>query len=153
MKKAVALAPDNWIPGGKPDPLIRHKHGLIGAPVSRLDGPLKVAGKAPFAAEFPMEGMAYAALVFSTIARGRIADDRHRGRRGRARRGAGDDPSERAEAEADAAFHEPAQGRGGRRPADHAGRSSPLERPARRRGAGGDPGAGRPRQIPDPRHL
>ena len=27
MKKAVALAPDSWMPGGKPDPLIRHKHG------------------------------------------------------------------------------------------------------------------------------
>ena len=53
MKKAIALAPDSFIPGGKPDPLIRHKHGLIGAPISRIDGPLKVAGKATFAAEFP----------------------------------------------------------------------------------------------------
>lgn len=73
MAKAVALAPDSWIPGGKPDPLIGHKHGHIGQPVSRLDGPLKVSGKAPFAAEFPLEGMAYAALVYSTIAKGRIA--------------------------------------------------------------------------------
>ncbi|HEY1887569.1 MAG TPA: hypothetical protein VGG86_16250, partial [Roseiarcus sp.] len=53
VKKAIALAPDSWIPGGKPDPLIHHKHGLIGAPVSRIDGPLKVSGKAPFCAEFP----------------------------------------------------------------------------------------------------
>ena len=45
MKKAVALAPDSWIPGGKPDPLIHHKHGLIGAAVSRIDGPLKVSGQ------------------------------------------------------------------------------------------------------------
>jgi xanthine dehydrogenase YagR molybdenum-binding subunit len=74
MKKAIALAPDSFIPGGKPDPLIRHKHGLIGAPVSRIDGPLKVAGKAPFAAEFPLEGMVYAALHYSTIAHGRIAE-------------------------------------------------------------------------------
>ena len=36
MKKAVALAPDSFIPGGSPDPLIHHKHGLIGAPVSRI---------------------------------------------------------------------------------------------------------------------
>ncbi len=72
MKKAVELAPDTWLPGGKPDPLIRHKHGLIGAPVSRLDGPLKVRGAAPFAAEFPVEGMVYAALAYSTVARGRI---------------------------------------------------------------------------------
>ena len=73
MKKAVALAPDRFIPGGKPDPLIRHKHGLIGASISRLDGPLKVAGQARFAAEFPMQGLTYAALHFSTIAKGRIS--------------------------------------------------------------------------------
>jgi xanthine dehydrogenase YagR molybdenum-binding subunit len=57
MKKAVELAPEVWLPGGTPDPLIRNQRGLIGAPVSRLDGPLKVQGRAPFAAEFPMEGM------------------------------------------------------------------------------------------------
>ncbi|MBJ2154322.1 xanthine dehydrogenase family protein molybdopterin-binding subunit [Variovorax sp. IB41] len=73
MKKAVALAPDAWMPGGKPDPLIARKSGLIGAPVSRLDGPLKVQGQARFAAEFPMEDMLYAALVYSTVPRGRIA--------------------------------------------------------------------------------
>ena len=72
VKKAVALAPDIFIPGGKPDPLIRHKHGLIGAAVSRIDGPLKVAGQARFAAEFPMDGLTYAALKHSTIAKGRI---------------------------------------------------------------------------------
>ena len=68
MKKAVELAPDSWIPGGVPDPLIDHQHGLIGTEVSRLDGPLKVAGQATFAAEFPMERMVYAALAFSSIA-------------------------------------------------------------------------------------
>ncbi|MFW2831605.1 xanthine dehydrogenase family protein molybdopterin-binding subunit [Sphingomonas sp. ID0503] len=72
MAKAVALAPDSWVPGGVPDPLIRQQHGEIGKPVSRIDGPLKVAGKARFAAEFPMEGMVYAALAYSTIAKGRI---------------------------------------------------------------------------------
>jgi len=72
MKKAIALAPDSFIPGGKPDPLIRHKHGLIGASISRIDGPLKVSGRATFAAEFPLEGLTYAALKYSTIARGRI---------------------------------------------------------------------------------
>jgi xanthine dehydrogenase YagR molybdenum-binding subunit len=73
MKKAVELAPDRWIPGGVPDPLIAHKHGLLGTQVSRLDGPLKVRGAARFAAEFPMENMVYAAVAFSTIAKGRIA--------------------------------------------------------------------------------
>ncbi|MBE7210965.1 MAG: xanthine dehydrogenase family protein molybdopterin-binding subunit, partial [Gluconacetobacter diazotrophicus] len=73
MKKAVQLAPDSWIPGGRPDPLITHKHGLIGAPVSRIDGPLKVRGAARFAAEFTPDGMLHAALAFGTVARGRIA--------------------------------------------------------------------------------
>jgi xanthine dehydrogenase YagR molybdenum-binding subunit len=73
MQKAIELAPDSWLPGGKPDPLIRARHGLIGAPISRIDGPLKVQGKATFAAEFPLEGMLYAAVAFSTVPRGRIA--------------------------------------------------------------------------------
>ena len=73
MAKAIALAPDSWIPGGVPDPLIREQHGNVGKPVSRIDGPLKVAGGARYAAEFRMDGMLYAAVQFSTIARGRIS--------------------------------------------------------------------------------
>ncbi len=73
MSKLVPLAPDSWIPGGVPDPLISHKHGLIGTSVSRLDGQLKVQGAAQFAAEVPLDGMLYAALAYSTIPRGRIA--------------------------------------------------------------------------------
>jgi xanthine dehydrogenase YagR molybdenum-binding subunit len=72
MKTAVEHAPDAWMPGGKPDPMIARRHGLIGQPVSRLDGPMKVTGEARFAAEFPMDGMTYAALVYSTIPKGRI---------------------------------------------------------------------------------
>jgi xanthine dehydrogenase YagR molybdenum-binding subunit len=74
VAKAVAVAPDSWIPGGVPDPLIRSQHGHIGKPVSRLDGPLKVAGAATFAAEFAMDDLVFAALVYSTIAKGRICD-------------------------------------------------------------------------------
>lgn len=73
MQKAVQLAPDSWMPGGRPDPLIREQHGQIGRPISRLDGPLKVRGAATYAAEFPLDGMLYAAVLFSTIAKGRIA--------------------------------------------------------------------------------
>ena len=74
VTKAVALAPDSWIPGGVPDPLIgRGQHGHVGKSVSRIDGPLKVKGSARFAAEFHLDGMVYAALVYSTIAKGRIA--------------------------------------------------------------------------------
>ncbi|PXA94275.1 xanthine dehydrogenase family protein molybdopterin-binding subunit, partial [Nostoc sp. 3335mG] len=74
LQKLVPLAPDRWIPGGVPDPLIARKHGLIGTPVSRLDGRLKVTGGAQFAAEFRFETMAYAALAHATIARGRITE-------------------------------------------------------------------------------
>jgi xanthine dehydrogenase YagR molybdenum-binding subunit len=73
MKKAIALAPDSWIPGGVPDPLIEHKHGLIGAQVSRIDGPVKVRGAALFAAEVRLDAMVYAALVYSTVPKGRMA--------------------------------------------------------------------------------
>ena len=72
MTKLVPLAPDSWIPGGVPDPLIARKHGLIGSPVSRLDGALKVKGAARFSAEFVFENMTYAALAYATIPRGRI---------------------------------------------------------------------------------
>ena len=73
MEKAVQLAPDSWMPGGKPDPIIRQKHGYVGTPVSRIDGPVKVRGAARFAAEVPLDGMVYAALLHSTVAKGRIA--------------------------------------------------------------------------------
>ncbi|MDR7155717.1 xanthine dehydrogenase YagR molybdenum-binding subunit [Sphingobium xenophagum] len=73
MKKAVENAPDRWMPGGTPDPLIRRQHGQIGRPISRIDGPLKVEGSARFAAEVALDNMTYAAIAFSTIARGRIA--------------------------------------------------------------------------------
>jgi len=73
MKKAVELAPDGWLPGGEPDPLIEQQGGIIGTPVSRLDGALKVKGAARFAAEVALDKMAYAALVYSTVPKGRIA--------------------------------------------------------------------------------
>jgi xanthine dehydrogenase YagR molybdenum-binding subunit len=72
MKVAIDIVPESWLPGGNPDPVML-KHGLIGKPVSRIDGPLKVEGKARFAAEVPVDGLVYAALVHSSIARGRIA--------------------------------------------------------------------------------
>ncbi|MGE0370709.1 MAG: xanthine dehydrogenase family protein molybdopterin-binding subunit [Gammaproteobacteria bacterium] len=47
-------------------------NAIIGQPISRVDGPDKVTGKATYAAEFVVPEMAHAALVLSTIARGRI---------------------------------------------------------------------------------
>jgi xanthine dehydrogenase YagR molybdenum-binding subunit len=69
---AVRIAAEGWTPTASPDPVLRAKHGLIGAQVSRLDGPLKVRGEARFAAEYVMDGMVYAALRYSTVARGHI---------------------------------------------------------------------------------
>ncbi|CAN7741974.1 xanthine dehydrogenase family protein molybdopterin-binding subunit [Variovorax sp. LjRoot178] len=46
---------------------------FIGQPVSRVDGRLKVTGRASYAAEFQTANLAHAAVVRSTIARGRIA--------------------------------------------------------------------------------
>jgi len=44
----------------------------MGNPEPRIDGRLKVTGTAQYAADFPAEGVAYAMLVTSSIARGRI---------------------------------------------------------------------------------
>jgi xanthine dehydrogenase YagR molybdenum-binding subunit len=43
----------------------------VGQPLPRVDGVLKVRGKARFAAEVPFRNLAYAALTCSTIAKGR----------------------------------------------------------------------------------
>ncbi|MFL6798026.1 MAG: xanthine dehydrogenase family protein molybdopterin-binding subunit [Xanthobacteraceae bacterium] len=45
----------------------------IGTPISRVDGRDKVTGKAQYAGEFSVEDLAYAHVVTSTIAKGRIA--------------------------------------------------------------------------------
>ena len=45
MKKVVEMAPDAWMPNSTPDPLSAQRGGLIGAPISRVDGALKVQGQ------------------------------------------------------------------------------------------------------------
>ena len=72
MQKAVVHAPDRFIAGGKPDPMIASEDPVVGAPLSRLDGPAKVRGQAQYAAEFALDRMSYAALVYSTVPKGRI---------------------------------------------------------------------------------
>jgi len=44
----------------------------VGRPTSRVDGPLKVTGKAKYAAEYPVSGLLHGYIVGSTIAAGRI---------------------------------------------------------------------------------
>ena len=67
METVVQFMPDK-----EPDPLIHQKHGYVGKPFSRVDGQLKVKGEATFSAEFKFENLAYAAFVYSTIAKGKI---------------------------------------------------------------------------------
>jgi xanthine dehydrogenase YagR molybdenum-binding subunit len=47
--------------------------GAIGRPTTRVDGPAKVTGAARYAAELDVHDLAHAALVLSTVPRGRIA--------------------------------------------------------------------------------
>ena len=70
-RKIINWVPADWLPGGKPDDLIERRVSL-GSQMSRVDGENKVRGAAQFAAEVPMEGLLYAAFVYSTISRGRI---------------------------------------------------------------------------------
>jgi xanthine dehydrogenase YagR molybdenum-binding subunit len=45
---------------------------VIGQPVTRIDGKLKVTGRATYAVEHPIENVAYGVAVASTIGNGRI---------------------------------------------------------------------------------
>ncbi len=47
---------------------------LVGAPVSRIDGRLKVTGTANYAADYELKNPAYAFIVKSTVAAGRIQE-------------------------------------------------------------------------------
>jgi len=46
----------------------------LGQPLDRLDGIDKVTGAARFSAEYPVQGLVYGAIAFSTIAKGVISD-------------------------------------------------------------------------------
>lgn len=45
---------------------------LVGQPITRVDGSLKVSGQAPYAAEYHVDNMAYGVLVGATIAKGKV---------------------------------------------------------------------------------
>ena len=47
---------------------------LVGAPIDRVDGRLKVTGAATYSAEWQLPGLAYGAMVLSTVPSGRIAE-------------------------------------------------------------------------------
>ena len=45
---------------------------LVGKPINRVDGALKVSGQAPYVAEFYIEEQAYGVLFSATIAKGKV---------------------------------------------------------------------------------
>jgi xanthine dehydrogenase YagR molybdenum-binding subunit len=47
-------------------------NGSVGKPIDRVDGRLKVTGKATYAAEFPIANLAYGVTVNSTVTKGRV---------------------------------------------------------------------------------
>ena len=53
-------------------PAIKERIEAVGKPLDRVDGKAKTNGAARFAAEFPYPDLTHAALVHSTVARGRI---------------------------------------------------------------------------------
>ncbi len=59
------------VPDKKPDRLIQEKK-YVGQPMSRVDGQLKVTGEATFSAEYHLDNIAYAAIHYSSIAKGKI---------------------------------------------------------------------------------
>lgn len=48
------------------------RRGSVGEPLDRVDGRLKVTGGAKYSAEYPLERIAHAVIVNSTIAKGRV---------------------------------------------------------------------------------
>lgn len=71
IKSKVLQAVVHVIPDRDRDEL-SDAHRLVGKPIDRLDGRDKVTGAAAFAAEYPLEGLVYATLAFSTVAKGTI---------------------------------------------------------------------------------
>ena len=53
---------------------MQEKNKITGTPVSRIDGILKVTGKADYSTDHPVKNAAYAILFKSTIAAGKIKD-------------------------------------------------------------------------------
>ena len=48
--------------------------GVVGTPINRVDGKLKVTGAARYTAEIPIDGLLYGVMVTSMVARGEIDD-------------------------------------------------------------------------------
>ena len=58
--------PHSWLDAGT--------QGVIGKPLDRVEGPLKVSGQATYAAEYPVERLSYGVLVRAPFGSGKITD-------------------------------------------------------------------------------
>ena len=66
IERVAQVLPD------RPQDEIQGARRYLGQPVDRLDGVEKVTGEARFAADMPVDHPAYAVLVTSSIAKGRL---------------------------------------------------------------------------------
>lgn len=71
LMKSVMQGIAQVMPDREQDEL-RDAHRVLGKPVDRIDGRVKVTGQAPFSAEYELDGLVHAALVYSTVAKGTI---------------------------------------------------------------------------------
>lgn len=71
MSDSPTLKMDAPVPSSLLD---RGAQGVIGRPLDRVDGPLKVAGQATYSAEYALPDLAHGFLVQAKIGRGRITD-------------------------------------------------------------------------------
>ena len=69
LMQSIVETVARFLPGKERDPLI-DRGTLIGQPVDRVDGHVKVKGEARFTAEFKISNLAHAVLVHTTIAKG-----------------------------------------------------------------------------------
>ncbi len=60
-----------FVPDKKPDSLLIGTN-YISQPINRVDGHLKVTGEATFSAEYKLDNITHASVVYSTIAKGSI---------------------------------------------------------------------------------
>jgi xanthine dehydrogenase YagR molybdenum-binding subunit len=71
MSDSIVLKMDTPVPSSLLD---TGAQGVIGRPLDRIDGPLKVAGRATYAAEYALPDLAYGFLVQAKVGCGRITD-------------------------------------------------------------------------------
>jgi xanthine dehydrogenase YagR molybdenum-binding subunit len=72
VMKSVVETVARFMPDKGRDPLPDHS-GFLGESLDRVDAQVKVKGEARFTADFHVHGVAHAALVYSTIAKGRVS--------------------------------------------------------------------------------